>query len=229
MSVKSNLRNIKDQIKSIKKKNKIDREIFLMAATKTRNVREIQKAIDAGINYIGENRIQEAMDKFHQLNRDVHKHFIGHLQLNKVKYATRLFECIQSVDRKELIDEIIKRLPSDKDKMEIFIEVNITEEKTKHGLNKNQTEDLIKYIKKKEKILLKGFMTMFPYKAEKSYIESKAKEMYNLFDDMKKYNTSDNIQIEYLSMGMSSDYKIAIKEGSNMVRLGSAIFGERSY
>src|SRR6056297_3949159 len=168
MDIKQNITKIIGRIDKVKKENEIDNNIILMAATKTRTVLEIQKAIDAGINYIGENRIQEAMDKFHQLNRDVHKHFIGHLQLNKVKYATRLFECIQSVDRKELIDEIIKRLPSDKDKMEIFIEVNITEEKTKHGLNKNQTEDLIKYIKKKEKILLKGFMTMFPYKAEKS-------------------------------------------------------------
>jgi len=229
MSIKSNVKNIKDQIKSLKNKNGIDREVFIMAATKTRNVREIQEAVDAGINYIGENRIQEAMDKFHQLNRDVHRHFIGHLQLNKVKYATRLFECIQSVDRKELIDEIIKRLPSEKDIIEIFIEVNITEEKTKHGLNKNQVEDLIKYIEDKKKILLKGFMTMFPYDADEAYIKSKAQEMYKLFNNMKKYNNDSNIQIDYLSMGMSSDYKIAVQEGSNMVRLGSAIFGERSY
>jgi hypothetical protein len=229
MGIKENIKHIKNKISKLKKEYNIERDISIMAATKTRNVREIQEAVDSGVEYIGENRIQEAMDKFHQLNRDVNKHFIGHLQLNKVKYAVRMFDCIQSVDRKELIDEIIKRLPGDKEYFDIFIEVNISGEKSKHGLSEDEVEKLVKYILKKDKIVLKGLMTMFPYGADKNYLVKKAKEMKNLFDNLKKYNEKKNVNLKHLSMGMSNDYEIAIEEGSNMVRLGSAIFGERSY
>ncbi|HMA68276.1 MAG TPA: YggS family pyridoxal phosphate-dependent enzyme [Candidatus Mcinerneyibacterium sp.] len=226
MGIKQNISKITGRIDKVKKESGIDNNIILMAATKTRTVSEIQKAIDTGIEYIGENRIQEAMDKFHQLNREVQKHFIGHLQKNKVKYAVRLFDCIQSVENKELIDEIEKRT---EDIIDIFIEVNITGQKSKFGISKNELDDFIKYIGQKKNIHLTGLMTMFPYGEDEKILQEYSQNMNKLFEYSKKYNKLKNVDIEYLSMGMSNDYLIAIKNGSNMVRLGSAIFGERSY
>ena len=226
MGIKQNISKITGRIDKVKKESGIDNNIILMAATKTRTVSEIQKAIDTGIEYIGENRIQEAMDKFHQLNREVQKHFIGHLQKNKVKYAVRLFDCIQSVENKELIDEIEKRTEGI---IDIFIEVNITGQKSKFGISKNELDDFIKYIGQKKNIHLTGLMTMFPYGEDEKILKEYSQNMNKLFEYSKKYNKLKNIDIEYLSMGMSNDYLIAIKNGSNMVRLGSAIFGERSY
>jgi len=226
MGIKQNISKITGRIDKVKKESGIDNNLILMAATKTRTVLEIQKAIDAGIEYIGENRIQEAMDKFHQLNRDVKKHFIGHLQKNKVKYAVRLFDCIQSVENIELIDEIEKRAEGI---MDIFIEVNITGQKSKFGISENELDDFIKYIGQKKNIHLRGLMTMFPYGEDEKLLQKYSQNMNKLFEQSKKYNKLKNIDIEYLSMGMSNDYLIAVKNGSNMVRLGSAIFGERSY
>lgn len=195
---------------------KIPSNVKLVTVTKTRSVDEIQKAVDAGINCIGENKVQEAKQKF-PLLPEVEKHMIGHLQRNKVKLAVELFDMIQSVDSIKLAKEINKRCESINKVMPILIEIKIGDEESKQGIKPEEAKDLLNQLSHFKNINIQGLMCMAPFiEAEQTrpYFR-KMKELFDSLDNMK-----------WLSMGMTNDYKIAIEEGSNMVRVGTAIFGE---
>jgi PLP dependent protein len=211
---------IKENIK------KIIREIgpvFLVAVTKTRSIDEIKEAINAGIKIIGENKIQEAENKFRELKdyfrkNDDEFHFIGHLQSNKVKKAVEMFDVIQTVDSLKIAEEINK-VAEEKNKIQrIFIEVNIGTELQKSGVIPEGVINLVKKIISLKNIKLEGLMCIPPYSDTPEDSRKYFKEIKNIFDES---------NLKYLSMGMTNDYNIAIEEGSNMIRIGRGIFGER--
>lgn len=196
-------------------KLRIPANIKLVAVTKTRTIEEIKKAIEFGITCISENRVQEAKQKFPFLTK-VEKHMIGHLQNNKVKLAVELFDMIQSVDSIRLAEEIDKRCKAVGKVMPVLIEINIGNEESKYGVNPEDIKNFLKEVSQFENLEVEGLMCIAPFvKAEET--RPYFRKMKRLFDSLGN--------LKWLSMGMSNDYKIAIEEGSNMVRIGSAIFG----
>ena len=215
---------IEENIKKIKKE--ISRNIRLVAATKTRTVEEIKRAIEAGITDIGENYIQEAEEKYSKLRGNVRFHFIGHLQTNKVKKAVELFDMIQTVDSLNVAKEIDKRCKDISKIMPILIEVNSGKEENKDGCMPENVESLIKEISKLKNLKVKGLMTMAPFFDNPEKDRPFFRLTKRLFDKIKGLNIP-NVDMEILSMGMTDSYKIAIEEGSNMIRIGTKIFGPR--
>ena len=210
--IKENIQQIKSEIGSAE----------LVTVSKSRTVDEIKIAIDSGASIIAENRIQEAEQKYAMLKdyfeqHNIEYHFIGHLQTNKAKKAVQIFDLIQSVDSLKLAKEIDKRARQINKIQDILVEVNIGKEPQKYGIMPDETLNFVKEISNLENIVVKGLMCMPPlHKNPRPY-----------FKEMKK--TYDNSKLEILSMGMSNDYKIAIEEGSTMIRIGTLIFGERKY
>ena len=203
-------------------------DIILLAATKTVSVEVINHAIASGIKYIGENRVQEFLSKEAQLSMDAHRHFIGHLQSNKAKDIVGRVEMIQSVHSVKLA-ELIGKLSAEKGiTTDILLEVNIGREENKSGFLKEELDEAIEKISKINGISLKGMMTIPPICEKNTEIVPFFEEMYKLFID-NRAKKIDTVSMEYLSMGMSSDYAEAIKCGSNMVRVGTSLFGQRIY
>ena len=216
--------SIEENIEEIKKE--ISRNVRLVAATKTRTVEEIKRAIEAGITDIGENYIQEAEEKYSKLRGNVRFHFIGHLQTNKVKKAVELFDMIQTVDSLNVAKEIDKRCKDISKIMPILIEVNSGKEENKDGCMPENVESLIKEISKLKNLKVKGLMTMAPFFDDPEKDRPFFRLTKRLFDKIKGLNMP-NVDMETLSMGMTDTYKIAIEEGSNMIRIGTKIFGPR--
>ena len=203
-------------------------DIILLAATKTVSVEVINHAIASGIKYVGENRVQEFLSKEAELSPDAHRHFIGHLQSNKAKDIVGRVEMIQSVHSVKLA-ELIGKLSVDKGMTtDILLEVNIGREENKSGFLKEELDEAVEKISKIKGISLKGMMTIPPICEKNTEIIPFFEEMYKLFID-NRAKKIDNVNMEYLSMGMSSDYAEAIKCGSNMVRVGTSLFGKRIY
>ena len=199
------------------------KEITIVAVTKTVGIERIEKAYQLGFRIFGENRVQEAREKIPALShlKDAEWHLIGHLQKNKVKYAVKLFQIIQSVDSISLADEIEKR--SEK-QMNALIEVNTSGEIQKHGVLPDKALSLTEYVLKLEHISLLGFMTVGPYPVE----EKKSRRAFSLLRDIRDMAEREfGVKFPVLSMGMSEDFEYAILEGSTMVRIGRAIFGDR--
>ncbi len=199
--------------------------VKLVAATKQRNIEEIKLAIDVGIKIIGENYVQEALGKYKEIE-NVEWHLIGHLQRNKVKDAVKIFDCIQSVDSLRLAEEINRQCEKINRIMPVLIEVNIGREESKYGIDTDKTADLITQIALLPNIHVEGLMTMEPYFDDPNDARPYFRQMKQLFDrirDMKIPNT----ELSTLSMGMSNSYQVAIEEGSNMVRIGTKLFGPR--
>ncbi len=200
--------------------------ITLIAVTKTVPVETIEFAIDAGIKTIGENRVQEAQEKYNLIGNRVEWHLIGHLQTNKVKKALEIFSVIQSIDSLHLAAEIEKRTNAINKTIPVLIEVNTSQEATKFGVNPNELNGLIKDMLPLSHLQISGLMTIGPGLA----IEDKEKSrpcFRLLYELCQKTETEFGIKLPYLSMGMTSDFEVAIEEGSNMIRIGTAIFGER--
>lgn len=210
---------IKENIEKIKKETPSD--VKILAATKTRTIAEIQEAIGSGIKLIGENYVQEAEKKYPQLKGNIEKHCIGHLQKNKVKRALDVFDVIETVDSLETAKEIEKKA---KKPFPVYIEINIGKEQNKTGVMPEKAEALIEDISKSKNIKIVGLMAMAPYFDNPEKTRPYFKEMKRLFDKLKKHYPD----IKTLSMGMSGSYKVAVEEGANLIRLGTAIFGERN-
>ncbi len=202
-------------------------DIILLAATKTVDVDRINYAIGKGIDYIGENKVQEFLSK-RQDYSPCHKHFIGHLQTNKVKDIVPFVELIHSVDSYHLAKEISKESKKLSKVTDILLEVNIGEEESKSGFKKDELLDNLMEISKLEGVFVKGLMAIPPMCHQKDGNIKYFKEMYKLFIDIRGKNI-DNSGMEILSMGMSDDYEAAIREGATMVRIGTALFGKRNY
>ena len=200
--------------------------VDLVAAAKTRTPDEIRRAVDAGIRIIGENYVQEAEEAFAALGRIARWHFIGHLQKNKVKKAVPIFDMIETVDSVKLA-ELIDRECAKLDKtMPVLVEVNSGREPQKSGVLPEEAERLIRDLSKINHIQVLGLMTMGPRFGDPELARPYFQETKRLFDRLSQLDL-DNVEMRYLSMGMSNTYEIAIEEGANMVRIGTKIFGKR--
>lgn len=203
-------------------------DITLLAATKTVDVQTINYAYSQGLRYMGENRVQEFLSKEQALESGFHRQFIGTLQTNKVKQIVGKVELIQSVDSIKLAKEIDKQSAARGIVSDVLIEINIGNEQSKSGIDKENLDEILSEISSFDNIYVKGLMTLGPLYQTSLQKSKFFDEMYKLFID----NTAkiyDNISMDILSMGMSDDFDLAIKCGANMVRVGSALFGKRNY
>jgi len=202
--------------------------IIFVGVTKFAEAPQILEAVEAGLKHIGENRVQQAQAKFPAIEgKDVCKHMIGHLQTNKVKEALKLFDVIQSVDNLKLAQVIEKHAASLGKKVDILIQVNTSQEEQKQGIEKAKAAELVQAISSFKHVHIKGLMTMAPFVEDEAVIRNCFKDLKALHKQFHDQYTADsNVHMKYLSMGMSADYEIAIEEGSNMVRIGRAIFQE---
>ena len=216
--------NIKQNVHQIL--SELPKGVQLVAAAKTRTPEEILEAIEAGAEIIGENYVQEAEKAYEVIGSKARWHLIGHLQKNKVKKAVRIFDMIETVDSFELAREIDKRCAQIGKIMPVLIEVNIGQEEQKSGILPENAEQLAKEISTLPNVRLMGLMTVGPLSPDPEDSRPHFVEMKKLFDKMKKLRLP-NVEMKYLSMGMTNSYKIAPEEGANMVRIGTRIFGER--
>ena len=228
MSVKENLKLVLEEIESAKCRRKIfsEEDVTLVAVTKNHGVDLMREAIDAGVKDIGENRVQEAAEKLKVLEREgVTKHLIGHLQTNKAKQAVRLFDVIHSVDSEHLAEAINSAAEAVGKVQDILIQVNLANEDTKFGVSEENLRGLIEKVETLENLRLRGLMMIAPNYADVEKCRPLFRGMRKIYEELKK--TRQNVDM--LSMGMTHDYKIAVEEGANIVRVGTAIFGERIY
>jgi len=212
---------------ALKKSPLEKKDVILLAATKTVDVDTINYAIEKGINYIGENKVQELLSKYEKVE-DVHNHFIGHLQTNKVKDIIDKVELIQSVDSVKLAREISKQAQKHGRIMDILLEVNIGGEESKWGFKPDEVEASVLEIAKLPGVFIRGLMTIPPINENSEETRKYFRKMYKLFIDISNKKI-DNSSMDILSMGMSDDFDIAIEEGANLVRVGTALFGKRIY
>jgi pyridoxal phosphate enzyme (YggS family) len=202
--------------------------VELVAAAKTRHPEEILQAIEAGVKIVGENYVQEAEPAYEVVGNRARWHFIGHLQRNKVKKAVKLFDMIETVDSVEIAREIDKRCAQIGKVMPVLIEINSGREEQKSGVFPEKAEQLVREISSLPNIRVKGLMTMGPRFGNPEDSKPCFVETKKIFDKLKNLDLPD-VEMRYLSMGMTNSYKIAIDEGANIVRIGSKIFGERDY
>ncbi len=223
-----NLKAVSEKLDSaLARAGKTRAEVTLLAATKTVDAESINYALSKGIDCIGENKVQELLSKYNSVNA-CHRHFIGHLQTNKVKDIIDKVEMIHSVDSIKLAKEISKQAVKHKIKMDVLLEINIGGEESKWGFKPEETENALREIASLEGIYVKGLMAIPPICDKPEENRKYFKEMYKLFIDngLKKI---DNSSMDILSMGMSDDFDIAVLEGANLIRLGTALFGRRIY
>ncbi len=209
-------------------RNSIPQGVTLVAATKGRSVEEILAAAEAGIDVAGENYVQEAVRKYSEIGDRVKWHMIGHLQRNKVKDVLRMFECIQSVDSLRLAREIHRQCERSDRIMSVLVEINIAGEESKYGIKPEELPDVLQQMADLPNLHVKGLMTMEPYFDNPEDSRPYFKNMKRLFDETKACQ-SHNVEMNILSMGMSNSYQVAIEEGSNMVRVGTKLFGPRPH
>ncbi len=215
--IRENVRKILDSIPE---------GVRLVAAAKTRTAREVLEAVDAGIRIIGENYIQEAVDVYNEVGKKAEWHFIGHLQKNKVKKAVKIFDIIETVDSYGLAMEIDKRCGQAGRVMPVLIEVNSGKEEQKYGVRPEEVISLARDISKLSNVRVTGLMTMGPLFGDPEDSRPYFVVTRKVFEELKSEALPD-VEMKYLSMGMSNSYKVAIEEGSNLVRIGTLIFGER--
>lgn len=229
--------NIKENIDSIlertalaaRRSGRNPEDITVIAVSKTVDSDRAREAVESGLDNLGENRVQELVKKYEQLSDlKVKWHMIGHLQKNKVKYIIDKAELIHSVENLELAKEINKRAEQLNLNTKILIELNIGEESSKFGINEENVYDFVRSMEQFEHIEVLGLMTVAPYSENPEdirWVFIKMKEIFDKISEMKLKNS----HMKYLSMGMTNDFEIAIEEGSNIVRIGTAIFGARKY
>jgi len=212
MSLNNTLKSIKDEI---------DKKVKIVVVSKTRSEKEILDIYKEGHKNFGENKVQEILEKYEKLPKDIRWHFIGHLQTNKIKYLIPFISLIHSVDSLKLLKEINKKAKTKNKVIDCLIQVKIANEDSKYGFNINEVSDVLDYALELENVSIKGLMGMATNTNNNNLID---KEFKLLNTEFKKYKSKD---FDVLSMGMSNDYKLAISNESNMIRLGSIIFGRR--
>ena len=217
--------NLSSILKLIKNGNNLGEKITLVGATKTVPIETINEAIKLGLEVVAENRVQEFREKTDFIDKSARQHFIGHLQTNKVKYLVGKVDLIHSVDSVHLAVEIDKQARKLNVIQDVLMEVNIGGELSKSGINPENAFETAKEILSLDNVNLVGLMAMLPKSDDKEYLANLTIKMRSLLDRLKLINNN----IRFLSMGMSGDYQIAIENGSNMIRLGSLLFGKRNY
>lgn len=227
--IKENINSIKHNIdNAAKKSNRNSSDILLLAVTKTVNVDKMKFAAECGLNYFGENKVQELVKKYENLGTDYNWHMIGHLQTNKIKYIIDKIQLIHSVDSEKLAIEIDKEAKKINKVVNILLEVNVSGEETKFGIYPQNIFKVLDNISTLSNINIKGLMTVAPFVDNKEDNRTIFSKLSKLFIDIRAKQT-DNIDMQYLSMGMTNDYETAIEEGANIVRIGTGIFGDRNY
>lgn len=212
MTIKENLSLIKD---------KLNKNVILVAVSKTKPVKDLLEAYKAGQRIFGENKIQEMVSKWEVMPKDVKWHMIGHVQRNKVKYMAPFVDYIHAVDSIKLLGEIQKQAEKNNRQIKCLIQIRIAREETKFGILPHELELVLESAKSYDNILIEGLMGMASFTKDKNQIRNEFKLLKSIYDEYQSF--------KILSMGMSGDYSIAIEEGSNMIRVGSKIFGERFY
>lgn len=205
-----------------------DDPVQLVAVTKNHDVEAMREAIDAGVTVVGENRVQEAVEKHEKLDRDVIWHLIGHLQTNKVKQAVKNFDLVHSVDSEHLLDAVDTAAGKIHKVQNILIQVNLAKEESKFGIYKEDLPFLLQKADQMKHVHLMGLMCIAPNYENVEECRPLFREMRGIFDKLQMFPLM-NSEMKWLSMGMTHDYQIAIEEGSNLVRIGTAIFGPRQY
>lgn len=217
--IEKNLEEITDTLPS---------NVTLVAVTKTHGTEEINKAIDRGVTDIGENKVQEILEKYPHV-KPVRWHLIGHLQTNKVKQIIDKVHLIHSIDSMKLAGEINKRAGQVGKTVNVLIQINSAGEESKFGIETAETEIMVKQILDEcENIKICGLMCIAPFDEDPDNVREYFRVVKEQYDELAKID-HENLEFKYLSMGMSHDYRVAVSEGSNMVRIGSAIFGRRNY
>ena len=221
MSIADNIKSLKNETNPIK--------VQLIAVSKTKPAEEIMEAYDAGQRLFGENMVQELVDKYEKLPKDIKWHLIGHLQSNKVKYIAPFISMIQSVDSLKLLEEINKHAEKNNRVIDCLLQIYIADEETKYGLGFDEVIELLRSDEYTglSHIRIRGLMGIATNTDTEKQIKDEFYELKTFFDGIKQSYFRQDPTFNVLSMGMSSDYKIAIEQGSNMVRLGSTIFGQR--
>ena len=210
--------------------NQIGKEVTLVAVSKTKPKEDIQEAYDAGQRVFGENKAQEMTSKYESLPKDIQWHMIGHLQRNKVKYIAPYVSLIHSVDSVRLLKEINKEANKNDRVINCLIQVYIAKEESKFGLDESEVIDLIEAVLPElENVQIVGLMGMATNTENTKTIENEFNGLRTFFEALKSKQFKDSTTFQTLSMGMSGDYSLAISCGSNMIRIGSAIFGSRNY
>ena len=215
--------SIKNQISIIN--NEIKDKADLIAVSKTRSVEQIIEAYNQGQKKFGENRVHEIVEKYNNLPKDIEWHMIGHLQKNKVKHISKFISLIHSLDRLSLAKEIDKNAKKENRSIDCLIQIKISNDESKYGLNPEQLDSFYTDLKEFKNINIIGLMAMATFTKDQNLIADEFKKMENLFKEMKTIDSNFKI----LSIGMSDDYQLAINNGSNMIRVGSKIFGQRNY
>ncbi len=215
------MNSIQKNLKRIKKE--VGDNVLVVAVSKTKSIDCIKKAYETGHRDFGENKIQEMTSKFNDLPKDINWHMIGHIQTNKVKYLAPYVSLIHSLDSLKLAKEINKQAIKNNKIIECLIQYRISNEETKFGLNENEVMDIIKLQDNFSGLRITGLMGMASFVDDQNVIDKEFKKLKTLFDRIKLSNKNFKI----ISMGMTLDYNLAIKNGSNMIRIGSKIFGER--
>lgn len=227
--MKNNILEIQKKILSACEKSGRDiKDIFLLPVSKTFDVSAIQEAMDLGFEVFGENKVQEILSKYEYFNGNVKFHMIGALQTNKVKYIIDKVDLIHSLDRISLLEKLNSEAKKRDMVVNCLIEVNIGKEENKAGIFEEDLMDFMELVSKKTNVLVKGLMAIVPFEEDAEDTRKYFKKMKELFDKIAEKDY-DNIKMEILSMGMSGDFDIAIEEGSTLIRVGSAIFGNRNY
>lgn len=230
-TIVENLNTILNRIKNAcEKSGRNPQEVKLLMATKTVSPEDIKIALNTGQTLIAENKVQELKEKHEALKDTPHtSHFIGHLQTNKVKDVIKYgVSCVQSVDRLELAEKLHQRLQQENKTMEVLIQVNTSAEESKFGISPDQALDLVKQVSQLDTLKIKGLMTIGLFSSD----ENKVRTCFQLLKDIQQKIIAENIpnvEMHELSMGMSGDLEIAIAEGATIIRVGTAIFGERVY
>ena len=228
-SIKDNIAEINRRIEAAAVKSGRTREdVTFIVVSKTIDVPRIKEAVEAGEINLGENKVQEIMDKYEYMGDGVKWHLIGHLQTNKVKYIIDKVELIHSVDSVKLAEEISKRAVQKGIDARILLEINIAGEESKFGLKPEDTEHVVREIAKLSNISIKGLMTVAPFVENSEENRIYFRRMKELLVDINSKNI-DNVNMDTLSMRMTGDYEVAVEEGATMVRIGTGVFGPRLY
>jgi pyridoxal phosphate enzyme (YggS family) len=209
----------------------IPENVTLIAVSKTKPISDLQEAYNAGQRIFGENKIQEMVSKYNALPKDIQWHMIGHLQRNKVKYMAHFVDLIHGVDTLKTLKEIDKQAKINNRIIKCLLQVKIAKETTKFGFNYNEIEAVLssEELSGLKNILIVGFMGMASFTDNQNQLQEEFSSLNTIFQNQKVKHLSKNCQLEILSMGMSGDYRLAISNGSTMIRIGSSIFGNRIY
>jgi pyridoxal phosphate enzyme (YggS family) len=224
MSIAENIAEIRKNMEEARKKSpNPEQPVTLVAVTKTRTPEQLNEVLAAGQNILGENRVQELMDKYDAVNPGADWHIIGHLQSNKVKYIADKVVLVHSLESESLANELNRRMLEIGHPMDCLVQVNIADEESKFGLAKEEVVPFLEMVSNMPGIHVKGLMNIAPFFEDTEQVRPIFREMYQLFQELKGKQIP-GIDMDILSMGMSHDYQVAIEEGANMIRVGRSMF-----